>query len=124
MVQIVGHFGSVVAIGVHVPDVGHALFCQVIVKPLADADQAVLVAEEPQKLQLLDGRRIGNEFGRRLGIRGGGDSGYPGELVDVGQADVQGLAAPIDIRRCAVVAIGKHGIVGLDEGDDFLQHVL
>ncbi len=53
---------------VHVPDVRHALFFQVVVDALADADQAVLVAAaEPQQLQfLLGGRRIGHELGPGL----------------------------------------------------------
>ena len=55
----------------------------------------------------------------------GGHGGDPAELVEVGQADVQGLAAA-HRHACdgAMIAIGKHGIVGLDEGDDLLQQVV
>jgi hypothetical protein len=43
-------------------------FCaKVIVKPLADAEQRVPVPDrQPQQLQLLEGRRIGNEVGSRV----------------------------------------------------------
>src|SRR5438128_2175826 len=54
MVKIVAHFSRIVAIAVHVIDVGHALFFQVVVNTLVDAEQAVLVADsQPQNLQLL-----------------------------------------------------------------------
>ena len=42
-IQVVGPFGSVVTVGIHVPDVRHILLFQVIVDALADADQAVLI---------------------------------------------------------------------------------
>ena len=70
MVQVVAHFRRIVAIAVHVPEVGHAHFFQVVVNTLADADQGVLVAaSQPQKLQVLGNCRIG-QARQESGVQG------------------------------------------------------
>jgi len=71
-IQVVGPFGGVVAIGIHMPDMRHALFFEVVVDALADTYQAVLVAAgQPQELQFLPGGcGIRYEFGGSLGIGG------------------------------------------------------
>jgi len=84
MVQIVAHFSSIVAGAVHVPDVGHTLFFQVVVNTLTDADQAVLVEylveakwqKANVSIQDLDGfsakvnRKLDNTLGLFLSING------------------------------------------------------
>jgi hypothetical protein len=44
VVQAVAHERGVVAIDVHAPDVRHALFRQLVVHPLAEAEEVVVVA--------------------------------------------------------------------------------
>jgi hypothetical protein len=43
-IQVVGPFGSIVAIGINVPDVRNVLFFKVIMDTLTDADKTVLIA--------------------------------------------------------------------------------
>lgn len=102
VVEAVAHDAGIVPIGVHAPHVGHPVFRQVIVKPLADAQQVVPVADrEAQQLQLLEGGQLGDEIGRRPGVRGSRDGGDPGELTEVGQPMFKVWPPPMDIPAIA-----------------------
>jgi len=72
---------GVVAVGVHVPDVRHAVFLEIRVHALTDADQALPVAaREPQQLQLvLGGCGVGHQFRRSFGVGRRRETADPGE---------------------------------------------
>ena len=118
---------EVMGVFVHVPDVGNIVLLEVGVDTLADADEPILVAAgNVEQLQLLDGRRrIGHEFRRRPRVRGRGKPAHPRKGVEVCQAEVERLpAAHGKPGQRAVLAIGLHGIVGLDKGNDVLEEIV
>src|SRR4029434_6734336 len=86
---------KIVAIVVHVPDVGHVLLLQVSVDALADANEAVFVAAgNPQQLQLAGWwRRVSEQVRGWLCIRRGRHPSHPSECIQVPESEIQGLAA-------------------------------
>ena len=64
---------------IYVPDMSHFLFLEVIVHPLTDADQTILVATgEHQEFQLGFRRcRVRTQLCRWFGVRRGGESTQP-----------------------------------------------
>ena len=126
MVEVAAHRAGVVGVGVHAPDVGHALLRRQGVHALRDAIERIPVAHaQPEELQPIQRGRVGEQFGRRPSVRRRGHDGNPVEHVEVGEADVQGLArSHRHAGDAAVGAIGRDRVVGLDERDDLLQQVV
>ena len=102
MVKIVAHFDCVVGATVQTPDMGHALFHEEGVNAQADAHQRIPVAHaQPEKFQLLQRVRIRDQCWDRFGIRGWGHRSDPTEHIEMGESDIQGLTASIDMPAMA-----------------------
>ena len=81
--------------GIHMPDVRHIVRFEIGVNSLTESDQTVFVAAGyPQQLEFL--RRFGrfrNQLFGRARVRGGRESAYPCERVQMAQPEVQRLPA-------------------------------
>jgi hypothetical protein len=77
-------FWAVVRAVCDVPDVWNFFLLEIRVRPLADANQPVLVAaREPKEFQFFDRLGVGDKLGRTLGIWRGGESADIGKGVEV-----------------------------------------
>jgi hypothetical protein len=90
MIQIIGPRFAVMAVAVHVPNVGHLMLFHIDVDPLGNVDEPVLVAagqiKQFQSLARCGGIR--HEFDRRFGVWRGGKPADPGERVEMTEPEV------------------------------------
>src|SRR6185369_5359248 len=85
-----------------------------------------VAARQPEELELLlRRRRIRYERRRCLGVRRRGEGAEPGELVEMGEAEVERLpTAHREAGKCAMLAIGQRGVARLDRRDDVVQQIV
>src|SRR5688572_9513578 len=96
------------------------------VHALADAEEVVFgAAGEPEEFELFGGGGgIGNEFGGFFDVGGGGKAADPGEGIEMGEAEVEGLAAAHGkAGEGAVFAVFVDAVAGFDGGDDVVEEV-
>ncbi len=117
---------AVVAVVVHVPDVGDVVLLQIGVNALGNTDQAVLVAAgKIEQLQLLArGGGVGHKFGGRFGVGRGRKPADPRKRVEVLQAEVERLAAAHrETGERALLAIRAGRILRLNGGNQTVEQV-